>query len=1045
MLFRFYKMSLKRLWPFCFWVWVGLSGMGKAAHAQGLYVPEEPRFNHLGVEDGLSQSIVSSILKDRDGFLWFGTRDGLNRWDGYSFRIYQNSPFDSTTVIGAGIDRLLLDEQGRLWAASVQGYSRYDPKTNKFRQFRSSVPTSMRTGVIRQGKHFLNASIANEIISFNTETGVFKKGKPLGYGTLTMLAHQGRIYAGGVGVLCLVNMNDLSCSPLLKMVSHLSFLALTPKDENSFWGFVSSADKKAPTQLLQISLAGKIIRTITLGLRLPVPYQMRQVEEVLFIPTNFGLFVVDLNSGKLIRSIFKTNKKDGLGNHDILSLYHDEQQSLWLGTFGGVYRTRLHKPRFEWYQHRPQDARSLSSSDINGMGESRDGRIWIGTANGVNLFDPVTKTFERYVQPIHDLNNSINKVWNILEARDGTVWLGTKADCLQRLDRKTRRFVRDKRLNCFGSGIRALKESRDGNLLIGTSVGFTIFNPKTGEVKRIGYGDPKAHSLTDGRVNAIYEAPNGTLWIGTDVGLNRLDLNKPHIQHFKQNIRDTLSLSNNNIWNILPDKKNPDVLWIGTIGGGINRFDTKTNKSTHILAKDGLPSNVIYGLLSAKDGRLWVSTAAGVSHFDPYRFPYRFVNYREKDGLQGLEYNLMSHFTARDGTLYFGGPNGLNRFNTHDIRQTLSSAPIVISRFNKGNIQLPSIYKGGEKIVLQPHENNFSIEFATLNYADPIKNQYRYRLVGFDSNWVSLLQNRRPSAHYTNVPPGTYTFEVQGASGDGRFDVNKTLAVQIVVEAFYWQTWWFRAIFAMLAVLLLASMNYGYRRYKQREDARIEAEEREIKRRLAESRERERLRIAQELHDGPMQQLYTIGHQLDDLLEVAPQTQAIRASLNKTASELREVVGELRPAMLRLLGIKPALNALIRQFERRNTKVNITTDLVADGKQWPEEIQHTLYRILQEALSNVQKHAQATEVHIALLEYPEKVKLTIQDNGIGFLVPEKLVNLARTSRYGLLGCVERAEILNGTVQIIASPERGTTVLVEIPFDTLPEKPKKHPK
>lgn len=1042
MLFLLYKTIPKRMCRFCVWTWLVLFGIGKVVLAQTNPLSEEPTFDHIGVEDGLSQSIVSSIIKDRDGFMWFGTRDGLNRWDGYSFRIYRNSPFDSTTVIGAGIDQLMLDEKGRLWAASVQGYSRYNPKTDHFKQYRSLAPTSMRPGVIRHGKYFLNASIGNEIISFNTETGVFQKGAPLGYGTPAMIAHQGRIYVGGVGTLCLLDLSTLSCTTLLKTTENMSFLSLSPKDKDSFWAFTTKPQIQKHTDLLQISLTGKVLRTITLDLRLPVPYQMRQIGEDLFIPTNFGLFVVDLKSGKLIRSIFKTDKKNGLGNHDILSLYYDEQQSLWLGTFGGVYRTRLHKPRFEWFKHRPQDATSLSSSDINGMGESRNGKIWIGTANGVNLFDPVTKTFERYVQPIHDLNNSINKVWNVLEARDGTVWLGTKADCLHRLDHKARRFFRDKRLNCFGSGIRTLKESREGNLLIGTSAGFTIFNPKTGDVKRIGYGDPMAISLTDGRVNAIYEAPDGTLWLGTDVGLNRLDLNKPYIQHFKQDIKDRFSLSNNNIWNILPDKKNPDILWIGTIGGGINRFDTKTGKSEHLRTDHGLPSNVIYGLLSDHDGHLWMSTAAGISHFDPNRFPYRFVSYREKDGLQGLEYNLMSYLATRDGTLYFGGPNGLNRFKTQKIGQILFPAPVVISQFKKGNIRLPGIFKSGRQIVLQPQENNFSIEFAALDYADPLKNQYRYRLVGFDPDWV-LHQSRRPSAHYTNVPPGTYMFEVQGASGDGRFDTQKRLAVQIVVEAVFWQTWWFRTGFAMLAVFILASINYGYRRHKRLEEARIEAEEREIKKRLAESRERERLRIAQELHDGPMQQLYTIGHQLDDLLEVAPETKAIRASLNKVAAELREVVGELRPAMLRLLGIKPALNALIRQFERRNPTVQITTDLVADGKQWPEEIQHTLYRILQEALNNVQKHAQATEVHISLLEYPEKVKLTIQDNGIGFLVPEKLVNLARTSRYGLLGCVERAEILNGTVQINATPQKGTTFMVEIPLDALPENLQKH--
>lgn len=1007
-------------------------GLVQVVFAQSFNIPQEPSFDHIGVEDGLSQSIVSSIIKDQDGFMWFGTRDGLNRWDGYSFRVYRNSPFNEKTVIGAGIDKLILDKKGRLWAASVQGYSRYNPATEDFQQFRSPAPTSMRSGVMQHEQYFYNVSVANEVIEFNSETGKFRKGAPFASGTLTMLSLKGKIYVGGIGVMCLLNVTDLSCDPLLRTPNTISILALDHEDAESFWGFAAKPNKQAHTDLIQFNAKGEIKKTITLKVRLPMPYQIKKMGQNMFISTNSGLFVVDIDRGTLLRTFLRSDKKNGLGNHDILALYVDEQESVWLGTFGGVYRLRLHKPSFHLFRNQPSNANSLSSSDVNGMFEGRDGKIWIGTADGLNRFDPKTEQFDRYLQPVREGNTNLNNIWNVLEAQDGTIWLGTKANCLWRLDRGSRRFIQEKRLRCLGTGIRVLKESKSGKLLIGSASGLILFDPHKGQMEHIGYNADNDFSLTDGRVNAIYEAPDETLWVGTDVGLNHIDLKRRRIIAYQQEVKKKYTISNNNIWNILPDQKHPNILWLGTIGGGLNRFDIQTGKSTHVRTEDGLPSNVIYGLLFDKKGRLWMSTAVGISHFDPNQNPHQFVGYREKDGLQGLEYNLMSYMAARDGTLYFGGPNGLNRLEPIRIGQSNFTPPLVVSLFRIGYKHLMGRRKSGDRIILQHNENNFSIEFAALDYADPYKNQYQYKLEGFDADWMTQA-GRRPTAHYTNVPPGDYTFEVKGSNSDGRMNQSNRLLIYITIKSVFWQTWWFQFSLVLLVLLLCTFLYTKYQKHKQYEATRMVAEEREIKKRLAESRDRERLRIAQELHDGPMQQLYTIGHQLDDLAIIAPQSQAIRVNLNKVAAELREVVGELRPAMLRLLGLLPALKALIRRVEKRAPDLVITTKFKADGKAWPEELQHALYRILQEVMSNVLKHADASEVHIQLSEVQNKVQFIISDNGKGFHLPDKLVDLARANHYGLLGCVERAEILNGTVHVQSIPHHGTKILVEIPL------------
>jgi len=447
----------------------------------------------------------------------------------------------------------------------------------------------------------------------------------------------------------------------------------------------------------------------------------------------------------------------------VWSVYEDSAGVLWFGTAHGL--DRFDRRAGEWRHYRPdeEDPSSLSSEEVFCIREDRQGVLWVGTNRGLNRFDPVTERFTVYQNDPEDARSLSNDgVWAILEDRKGLLWIGTNKG-LNRFDRETEQFA----------------------------------------VYQNDPDDPT--SLSQNRAWALYEDRSGTLWVGTLGGLNRMvrDGSEVRFVRYQNDPGDPRSLSNNSVLSIYEDRAGR--LWIGTWGGGLERFQPETETFAHLRVKDGLPNDTIYGILEDDRGRLWLSTNYGLSEFDPERVTFR--NFDAGDGLQSVEFDLGAYYRTRSGELLFGGIKGVNIFYPDDVQPNPYVPPVVLTKITQGGAEV-DLGKPAEALTEATFHwprDDFEFEFAALNFFRPEKNQYAYRLEGYDKGWHQA-GNRRVGG-YTNLPGGTYTLRVLGANNDGVWN-EAGIALPVTIVPPFWSTWWFRGV---LAVVALAAVVGGLR------------------------------------------------------------------------------------------------------------------------------------------------------------------------------------------------------------------------------------------
>ncbi|MEM6784646.1 MAG: two-component regulator propeller domain-containing protein, partial [Bacteroidota bacterium] len=725
----------------------------------------------------------------------------------------------------------------------------------------------------------------------------------------------------------------------------------------------------------------------------------------------------------------------------VFALFRDRQDLVWVGTNQGVFRFGGTPSSFDWERRIEGQPGALSDNRVNGLLVDRNATLWVATNDGLNRRPTGAEGFETvrtgFPEPLADA------FWWPYEDRAGTFWVGTKRRGLLRLDRATGRFepveipghlfppeAGSEASNMLP--VRHLAEDEGGALWISSSIGLYRRDPE-GSYEGFLHDPSRPDGLPDPRVSVVHESRDGTLWIGTDGGVCQLTDTTPPGRFACVHHRpdDPTSLGADVVWTIAESEADPGALWVGTIGGGLCRFDRSTRTCKRYTTTDGLPNNTVYGVLPDEAGALWMSTNGGLARFNIAT--ETFTVFAATEGLRSDAFDFMSYHRADDGRLFFGGPRGFYAFHPDSLQGSTYVPPVALTgvrTFDQVRAGLPA---QGDTLRLAHDENFVSFEFAAFDFERPRQNRYRYRLIGVDEQWRTTT-GERPEARYTDIPPGTYSFEVLGANHDGLFNPDPVRLTLAIVPA-WWQAWWFRT--GTLVVLVVGLGAIGLAAVGRREAAwrREQAEAAEMQRRLAESRERERARIARELHDGPVQHLYRIGHDLDRLAHheahVAAPVKAARAAVTDVAGELRGVLSTLRPPLIEHLGVGAALGALARQTRPHLPDATLHTEIATDGRRLSLDAQHALYRIAQEALANAAKHAQATRVQIDLVEDGPHVRLTVRDDGRGFVVPDRLVRFARAERYGLVGAAERVEQLGGRFEVQSAPGAGTQVTVEL--------------
>ncbi len=728
-----------------------------------------------------------------------------------------------------------------------------------------------------------------------------------------------------------------------------------------------------------------------------------------------------------------------LGGYDVRALFVDRQGIVWVGHERGVsYWTGAGRP-FQLY--RVPDG--LSDERVNGMHEARDGTVWIATNGGLNRLQPTEGTFRAYYPARQGIARA-DAVWQVYETRDGTLWVGGKRDGLMRFNRTTERFTA---IPGIAEGVRHLREDASGRLWIGTGAGLFIHTPATGETRTVRHDPNDPHSLPNNRVNITYVARDSSRWVGTDDGIARITTAESGMLQFhplRYDASDPASLGAPVVWTMTETPADPGALWVGTFGGGLCRLDRSTEQFRCLTAAQGLPHNVVYGVLADVEGYLWATTDGGLARIHP--LTQAVVVFGTGDGLQGEAFDLMAYHRGHSGQFYVGGPQGFNRFSPADITADDYAPPVLITGIRIFDRERAGfISPTSDTLRIRHNETHLTFDLAALDYVDPGALRYRYRLTRVSTGLIASAENespawrlvhgRKPQATYTNLDPGAYVFEAHATNRAGVWSPNQA-QLHLIVTPGWWQTWWFQ----WGGVLGLVGLAAGAVRWRIRHLRTRQMEQVQVQRRLAKERRHERHRIAQDLHDGPMQDLYRMGHDLDHLAEQMPVHRntvlATRHDLNDVATRLRAVLVALRPPHIAALGLPAALKRLVCITEQRHPGVHLRTDMLDANEAVVDalsgEAQYALYRIAQEALANAIQHANATTISLAVRTTPSNVTLTVTDDGRGFEVPADLFALARDEHFGLLGAAERAEAHGGHLCVTSEPGRGTTVHATVP-------------
>jgi signal transduction histidine kinase/streptogramin lyase len=514
---------------------------------------------------------------------------------------------------------------------------------------------------------------------------------------------------------------------------------------------------------------------------------------------------------------FKNRPDDpnSLSTDQILSIYEDQAGILWIGTYaGGINRLDREKSKFTHWVHKPGDRNSLNHNYVYSIYEDHAGILWVGTEGGG--LNRITARDDKGSPSLfsHCLNNpddssslSNNDVTSISEDRSGNLWIGTM-NGLNKFDRESKKFTHwvnqpGDPHSLSNNSVLSIFEDSAGNLWIGTRRGLNKFDYKDMTFSHWTHDSANPQSISHDVIVSIFEDRSGVFWIGTGGGgLNKFDRRRGTFTHWKNEPGKTSSLSNNEILSIYEDQFGG--LWIGTIGGGLNKFNRKEETFTRYKEDDGLPNEVIYGILEDDIGNLWLSTNKGISKFNLKSETFR--NYDRLDGLQINEFNQGAFFKSKS-RFYFGGINGFVSFVPESIIENQNIPPILITTFKVfDRIKKNDIY-GTDEFKLSYKDKYYTFEFAALDYRNPAKNQYAYIMEGIDKDWI--YSGTRRFTTYTNLPPGNYTFRVKGSNSDGLWN-EKGVSLQITISPPFWQTWWFRVV-ALIFLLGIAFLGHKLR------------------------------------------------------------------------------------------------------------------------------------------------------------------------------------------------------------------------------------------
>ncbi|MEO8562715.1 MAG: two-component regulator propeller domain-containing protein [bacterium] len=777
-----------------------------SAHAQRL------QFSKLTADDGLSGPWVPSIIQDARGFMWFGTRRGLDRYDGYSIANYRHLRTDSTSLPDNYIEFLREDRDNTLWVGTRKGVSRFDRAHDRFQTYLVGPGAEGRPALsmlhTKAGATWLGTD--EGLYQFDRATGKStryagddaakltgkqivvlsedRRGhlwigtKEVGVVELDPVSGTTRAHLAGGGVAG--GLPDLEIRGIIEDESGMMWIAtyhggLVRLDPGSGAVTRYQHDPSNPRSL-NLNAIQSIARAGSDGLWVALE--------------NGGLDHFDIASGTFQHNIYDANNPTGLNNNSIWSIYEDQAGTVWAGTFaGGVNIAKRNSEAIRTYRSVPGDASSLSVNSVLGFAQDSSGHVWVATdGGGVNRFDVATGKFTRFTSKNSALN--VDAVLAVATEPSGVLWLGTWDGGITRFDPAANTFTpyTSKNSNLPDNNIFAMHVDRRGRIWVGSwHAGLLLFDKATKSFTTYPIGTT---GTSQSEIWSITELRDGRLALGTrESGLRIFDPESRTMVAFQNDPKDHNSITSDEVRAIYEGESN--VLWIGT-GEGLDRLDVGTKQVTHFTSADGIVGASVSGIAPDDEGNLWLSTDQGITRFNPTL--KKGSQFTKADGLQGRDFNPRSYFRTRTGALLFGGNAGLSVIQPSQLAQNTRIPPVVLTGFQLmskpvaiGTEGSPLETAIGEtkKLTLSYKQSVFTFEFAALDYTAPAKNQYAYKLDGFDTEWRDVGNER--TAVYTNLPPGKYTFHVKGTNNDGLWN-EKGASLDLVITPPFWKTWWFR-------------------------------------------------------------------------------------------------------------------------------------------------------------------------------------------------------------------------------------------------------------
>jgi len=953
-------------------------------------------FRRLLLGEFYSQNNISSIIQDKTGFMWFGTRAGLVKYDGYNINTITNIPGDNLSLSNNSINVVFEDSFSNIWVGTDEGLNRFDKGTQTFTRFlipdRNLVNTNRVTSIVQDNSGNIWVGTEHGLNKYDYSTKQFSKTNFEQTNHITTLCKdkKGILWAGTYSGELLkidaignsikkINLDYGKNSPKIKSIT-----ALFEDSKGNFWiGTFEGLGKydRFSNKFTQISLRNANPAN-------PLFVQTKKINEFivhaivedfsgnLWISSQHGLFLLN-RQNELLYFTNIENNFNSLSFNYITSLFVDRTGILWIGTYGyGLNKLFPKLQNFDKFSSKNIAENNLSVKSIRAISEDSFGNLWIGGYNGLNKINRRQNSVSNYleIEAIYSFLPDPNKPNEIL-------WIGKDVGGFCKYDIKSNKLTIYKNTNpnlINGEVIYSIISSKDGFLWIGTDQGLLRFDRKNESSIAFKYDSNDKNSLSHNKVNVVFEDKNGLLWIGTDVGLNILNPKTNEFKHYFHTPKDSVSLSYNAVLSINEDKENQ--IWIGTAGGGLNRFERKSGKFHHYLKKDGLPDNVVYSILLDEMDNIWVSTNNGISKF--IKKENRFRNFDEKYGLQNNEFNQGAAFKSKSGELFFGGINGFNAFYPSKINETENIPPIAITDFKifnqtvktgrlpNGRTILTKPISESKEIQLSYLDNAFSFEFASLEYFTTEKTKYAYKMEGLDKDW-NFVETRRFVA-FNSIPSGKYIFKVKAANNEGIW--SKGTEISIIISPPFWETWWFY----LLVILFLGGIMHLLYKYRINQLLKIE---------------RLRVKLASDLHDDIGATLSKISMQAD-IVKYGIDKNNTEKNLSRISELSNQAIGTMRDIVWSIDARNDEFKNIIIKMKdesysilrSKNIAVSFEHSTVKLDIKLAFEIRQNLYLIFKEAINNIYKHSNATEVNVKLLQESGFLTMEIWDNGSSFVV-----------------------------------------------------------